>query len=169
MVFKRRQYWIISAVKVHIYHEHHHRIKANDKRVLRICRKKGIKYSNNGCTRQAVNPQFIADNILNRDFTAEAQNQKLFTDVTEFKRYDENKNRHKVYLNTILDLYDRQIVTYVISEHNDNPLIFNMFDKVIAADPGATPLYHSDRGFQYTNQNFHAKLEATGMIQSMSK
>ena len=71
--------------------ERYYGIKANDKRVLRICRKKGIqstiKYSNNGCTRQAVNPQFIAENILNRDFTAEAPNQKWLTDVTEFKYY----------------------------------------------------------------------------------
>lgn len=153
--------------------ERYHGIKANDKRVLRICRKKGIKstikYSNNGCTRQAVNPQFIADNILNRNFTAEAPNQKWLTDVTEFKWYDENKDKHKVYLSAILDLYDRRIVAYVISDHNDNRLVFNTFDKTIVSNPGATPLCHSDRGFQYTNRNFHAKLEAAGMIQSMSR
>lgn len=43
--------------------ERYHDIKVNDKRVLRICRKKNIKstikYSNNGCTRQASNPQFM--------------------------------------------------------------------------------------------------------------
>lgn len=153
--------------------ERYHGIKANDKRVLRICRKKGIKstikYSNNGCTRQAVNPQFITDNILNRNFTAEAPNQKWLTDVTEFKWYDENKDKHKVYLSAILDLYDRRIVAYVISDHNDNRLVFNTFDKAIVSNPGATPLCHSDRGFQYTNRNFHAKLEAAGMIQSMSR
>ena len=153
--------------------ERYHGIKANDKRVLRICRKKGIKstikYSNNGCTRQAVNPQFIADNILNRNFTAEAPNQKWLTDVTEFKWYDESKDKHKVYLSAILDLYDRRIVAYVISDHNDNHLVFNTFDKAIVSNLGATPLCHSDRGFQYTNRNFHAKLEAAGMIQSMSR
>ena len=153
--------------------ERYHGIKTNDKRVLRICRKKGIKstikYSNNGCTRQAVNPQFIADNILNRNFTAEAPNQKWLTDVTEFKWYDENRDKHKVYLSAILDLYDRRIVAYVISDHNDNRLVFNTFDKAIVSNPGATPLCHSDRGFQYTNRNFHAKLEAAGMTQSMSR
>lgn len=141
--------------------------------MLRICRKKGIKstikYSNNGCTRQAINPQFIVDNILNRNFTAEAPNQKWLTDVTEFKWYDENKDKHKVYLSAILDLYDRRIVAYVISDHNDNRLVFNTFDKAIVSNPGATPLCHSDRGFQYTNRNFHAKLEAAGMTQSMSR
>lgn len=113
--------------------------------MLRIYRKKGIKStikcSNNGCTRQAANPQFIAKNVLNRDFTAEAPNQKWLTNITEFKWYDENKNKHKVYLSAILDLYDRWIVTYVISGYNNNPLVFNMFDKAIAPNPRVTPLF----------------------------
>ena len=87
-----------------------HNIKINDKRVLRICRvrsiKSTIKYANHGCTRQADDPQFIAENILNREFTADKPNEKWLTDVTEFKWYDENKDKHKVYLSAILDLYD---------------------------------------------------------------
>ena len=31
---------------------------------------------------------------------------------------------HKIYLRTILDLYDRRIVSYVISDHNDNTIVF---------------------------------------------
>ena len=148
-------------------------IKINDKRVLRICRAKDIKstikYANHGCTRRADNPQFIAENILNREFTASKPNEKWLTDVTEFKWYDENKDKHKVYLSAILDLYDRRIVSYVISDRNDNSLVFTTFDQAIAANPGATPLCHSDRGFQYTNRTFHTQLENAGMIQSMSR
>ncbi len=152
--------------------ERYHGIKANDKRVLRICRKKDIKstikYSNHGCTRQAANPQFIAENILNREFTADAPNQKWLTDVTEFKYYT-GIEVHKVYLSAILDIYDRRIVSYVIGDSNNNPLVFETFDKAISANPGETPLCHSDRGFQYTNRVFHAKPEAAGMTQSMSR
>lgn len=144
----------------------------SDKRVLRICRKKDIKstikYTNNGCTRQAANPQFIAKNVLNREFYAEAPNQKWLTDVTEFKYYTENE-KHKLYLSAILDLYDRRIVSYVIRDNNNNALVFDTFDKAIANNPGAQPLCHSDRGFQYTNRIFHNKLEAAGIIQSMSR
>lgn len=152
--------------------ERYHDIKANDKRVLRICRIKGIKstikYANNGCTRQATNPQFIAENVLHREFTAEAPNQKWLTDVTEFKYYT-GIEVHKVYLSAILDLYDRRIVSYVIGDSNNNPLVFDTFDKAVAANPGAKPLFHSDRGFQYTSRIFHAKIEAAGMSQSMSR
>jgi len=53
---------------------HDHKINVNEKRVLRICRsldiKSTIKYKNNGCTRQADNPQHIAKNWLNRQFQA---------------------------------------------------------------------------------------------------
>lgn len=152
--------------------ERYHGIDVNDKRVLRICRKKSIKstikYRNEGCTRNAEDPQFLAENILNREFYADAPNQKWLTDVTEFKYYVGQEKR-KVYLSAILDLYDRRIVAYVIRDNNNNPLVFDTFDQAIANNPGAHPLCHSDRGFQYTNRIFHNKLEAAGMTQSMSR
>lgn len=152
--------------------ERYHDIKVNDKRVLRICRKKGIKstikYTTNSCTRQAANPQFIADNRLNREFYADAPNEKWLTDVTEFHYYI-GIEKHKVYLSAILDLYDRRIVSCVIRDNNNNALVYDTFDNAIAENPDARPLCHSDRGFQYTSRVFHNKLETAGMTQSMSR
>ena len=127
-----------------------------------------MKYSSHGCTRQAKNPQYLAANLLDRQFHAEKPNEKWLTDVTEFKWYT-GVEVHKVYLSAILDLYDRRIVAYVIGERNDNPLVFKTFDKAVKANPGAHPLFHSDRGFQYTNRAFHYKLVQAGMTQSMSR
>ena len=59
---------------------------------------------------------------------------------------------HKIYLSAILDLYDRRIVSYVISDHNDNPIVFDTFKATVKAHPDAHQLFHSDRGFHYTNQ-----------------
>ena len=150
----------------------YHGIDVNDKRILRICRKLGIKstikYANDGCTRQAANPQYIAENILNREFTADAPNEKWLTDVTEFHYYI-GIEKHKVYLSAILDLYDRRIVAYRISNSNNNLLVFDTFDDAVRDNPNAHPLFHSDRGFQYTNRTFHTKIEAAGMTQSMSR
>lgn len=140
--------------------------------MLRICRKldikSTIKYSNNSCTRQAKNPQYIAENILNRKFTATAPNEKWLTDVTEFHYYI-GSEKHKVYLSAILDLYDRRIVSYSISDSNNNALVFDTFDVAIKANPNAHPIFHSDRGFQYTCRTFHSKLITAGMTQSMSR
>ena len=151
---------------------HDHKMNVNEKRVLRICRsldiKSTIKYKNNGCTRQAANPQHIAKNRLNRQFHASMPNEKWLTDVTEFRWY-EGSTVHKLYLSAILDLYDRRIVTFIIRDRNDNPLVFDTLDAAIVANPNAHPLLHSDRGFQYTNRIFYNKLKAAKMKQSMSR
>ncbi|MCF0187454.1 MAG: IS3 family transposase, partial [Bacteroidaceae bacterium] len=149
-----------------------HETHANDKRVLRICRslriKSTIKYRNRGCTRQGKNPYYLADNRLNREFKAEKPNEKWLTDITEFKYYV-GLEKKKLYLSAILDLYDRRIVSYVIRDTNDTPLVFETFKAAMAAEPNAHPLFHSDRGFQYTNRVFHDMLVKAGMTQSMSR
>lgn len=149
--------------------ERYHDIDVNNKRVLRICRKKDIrltiKYSNNGCTRQAANLQYIAESILNREFPADMPNEKWLTDVTEFKYYI-GPVVHKIYLSTLLDLCDRRIVSFVIHDSNNNALVF---DKAIEGNPNVHPLCHSDKGYKYTNRSFHNKLEKAGMTQSMSR
>ncbi len=153
--------------------QHEDKIKVNDKRILRICRKKQIKsnlkYRYDGCTRPAKNPSYIAENILNREFHADQLDEKWVIDVTEFKYGISFDHVHKLYLSAILDLCDRRPVAYVISDHNNNKLVFDTFDAAVTANPEAHPLFHSDRGFQYTSREFHQKLELAGMTQSMSR
>ena len=152
--------------------DRNHGIYVNDKRVLRINRalhiKSTVKHRRHGCTRTAASPHHIAKNYLNRQFNAEAPNLKWLTDVTEFKYYVGYEVR-KLYLSAILDIYDRRIVAYVIGDHNNNPLVFDTLDAAIATAPGVRPLFHSDRGFQYTSYGFYEKLRKARMKQSMSR
>lgn len=144
----------------------------NDKCILRITQKlhiqSAIKSPHNCCTRRASNPAYIADNILNRKFHADCPNEKWLTDVSEFK-YFQGPVMHKLYLSAILDLYDRRIVSFVVRDHNDNRLAFDTFDAAVKAEPAAHPLFHSDRGFQYTSFGFHNRLVKQEMTQSMSR
>ena len=122
------------------------------KRVLRICRKKKIqsfiKHRYNCCTKPASDPAYVAENILNREFKSDMINQKWVTDVSEFKYgVGEDDKKGKLYLSVILDLCDRRPVAFVYSTRNDTSLVFDTFDKAVAANPGATPLLHSDRGY----------------------
>lgn len=154
--------------------EHDYNINVNDKRILRICRKKRIqsiiKHRYNCCTKPASDPAYIAENVLNREFHADALNEKWVTDVSEFKYgTGEDKAKGKIYLSVILDLCDRRPVAYVYSDHNDNPLVFRTFDKALSENPGATPIFHSDRGYQYTSKEFRQKIINAGMKQSMSR
>lgn len=152
--------------------DRYHDIHVNDKRILRITRalqiQSTIKFRRHGCTRTAASPQHVAKNYLSRHFHADAPNMKWLTDVTEFK-YHVGPEVRKIYLSAILDLCDRRIVAFAISDRNDNKLVFDTFDDAVAAEPNAHPLFHSDRGFQYTSSVFHQKLRTAGMKQSMSR
>ena len=137
-------------------------------RVHRIMKKLGIHSVIRKKKKKYIyaKPDETAENILQRDFYATVPNQKWATDVTEFKVPGEKK---KLYLSAIIDLYDRYPVAYVVSARNDNRLIFKTFDKAIAANPDAKPIFHSDRGFQYTSQAFYSRLKKHHMKQSMSR
>ena len=137
-------------------------------RVHRIMKKLGIHSVIRKKKKKYVSsrPEATAENKLGRDFYASAPNQKWVTDVTEFKVPGEKK---KLYLSAILDLSDRYPVAYVIESRNDNSLVLKTFDKALASNPEAKPLFHSDRGFQYTSRVFQKKLDDHKMEQSMSR
>lgn len=115
---------------------------------------------------QRSTPEVTAENILNRDFTATKVNEKWCTDVTEMKY---GSHGEKAYLSTILDLKGKDIVSFAIGKSNNNQLVFETFDLAVKKYPDARPLFHSDRGFQYTGRQFRAKLDKQGMTQSMSR
>jgi putative transposase len=85
-----------------------------------------------------------AENVLNRQFSADAPNTKWVTDVTEFRIGD-----RKVYLSPIIDLFDRSVIAYTCGLSPSLELTNSSLREAIATLPaGATPLVHSDQGFQ---------------------
>ena len=156
--YRRMTYWI----------NHFNHTNYSKKRVYRIMKKLNIYSAIRKKKKKylSVKSQTVAENLLQRDFYATTPNQKWATDVTEFKVPGERK---KLYLSAILDLYDRYPVAYVISCRNDNRLVFKTFDKAISNYPDAKPIFHSDRGFQYTSKVFQQKLGIQQMKQSMSR
>lgn len=147
-----------------------HETHFNKKRIRRLMQ---ILHLKSVCRRKRYNyikstPEVTAENVLNREFYADAPNEKWLTDVTEFKYYVGVEVK-KVYLSAILDIFDRRIVSYKIGTSNNNQLVFETFDEAVACNPTAHPLFHSDRGFQYTNKTFHNMLIEAGMRQSMSR
>lgn len=139
----------------------------NHKRIYRLMKLLGLRsvIRKKRKTYLKSTPQHVAENILNRKFSASHPNEKWVTDVTEFK-YGEGS---KAYLSAIMDLYDGSIVSYVIGSSNNNHLVFSTLDRALKANPGARPLLHSDRGFQYTSGAFNEKIRTAEMTQSMSR
>ncbi len=107
-----------------------------------------------------------AENILHRKFEAIAPNEKWTTDVTEFKV---PRTKEKIYLSAFLDLYDRSIIAWVISNRNDNKLVIDTLHQAVKQNRNVHPLFHSDRGYQYTSAVFQKKLKDYGMKQSVSR
>jgi putative transposase len=87
----------------------------------------------------------IADNLLKREFNAQTPNTKWVTDVTEFKIAE-----RKVYLSPVLDLFDRSIVSYSVSE---SPRVSFTNESLIEAietlTRGETPMMHPAQGSAY--------------------
>lgn len=107
----------------------------------------------------------IADNIINRNFTASGPDQKWTTDVSQF-----NLPFGKCYLSPILDMYTNEIIAYDLSLHPNYEQITNMLNKAFEAHPNLNGLiFHSDQGWQYQMKRYAASLKDRGIIQSMSR
>lgn len=151
------------TIKLNREHDFH----INQKRIYRLMQILNLK---SVCRRKRKNyvkskPQFTAENVLNREFTADNFGEKWLTDVTEMKYGTSSK----AYLSAILDLGDKSIVSFVIGHSNNNALVFKTFDLAHEQYLDVKPIFHSDRGFQYTTKTFKKKLDDAGMTQSMSR
>src|SRR5699024_11993217 len=73
------------------------------------------------------------------------------------------------YLSVIRDLYYVSIISYVVGRSNNNPFVFETFNNALRVETNARPIFHSDRGFQYTSKTFKRSLHNAGMTQSMSR
>ena len=140
----------------------------NRKKVQRIMNKYYLKpryykepKTNNNQKRFEEN---VKPNLLRRDFTATRLNQKWCTDIT-YLIY----NGSRAYLSSIIDLYDKKIVSYVISKHNDNKLVMDTLNEALAKRKDVHGLIlHSDQGFQYTSNEYKTICAGKGILISMS-
>ena len=135
----------------------------NEKKVRRIMVKLNL-------TKEKYNSylglvQTSTDNIVERQFSADAPNKKWTTDVTEFHCF-----WGKLYLSVLLDMYATDVVAYEISHHPLYDQVENMLNKAFKKYPNLNGLIiHSDQGWQYTYFNYINTLKEKGIEQSMSR
>ncbi len=107
----------------------------------------------------------VADNLLKRDFYASRPFEKLATDITQF-----NVCNDKVYLSPVMDLFNREIVSYSISLSPNLWQIREMLERLFKKlPPDVTPLFHSDQGWQYQHEEYQRLLAEHNITQSMSR
>jgi len=106
-----------------------------------------------------------APNILNRHFKADKPNQKWTTDITQVTIRD-----HKLYVSSILDMYNGEIVSCVVSNSPGMKLVLSMANKAFRKfDSLEGLIMHSDQGWQYRSPRYQDLLKAYGITQSMSR
>ena len=138
------------------------------KRVARLMREAGLygrkQKRYRGTTK--ANPSHVpSENVLNREFTANAPNRKWLSDITQI-----NTDEGLMYLAVTLDLFGRKAVGWAMDDHMEATLIRRSFGMAVERrkpDPGL--LFHSDRGSQYTDGDFRDDLRDQHMVQSMSR
>ena len=107
----------------------------------------------------------VMPNLLKRNFKATKINQKWTTDITYLIYKDK-----RLYLSTILDLYDKKVVAYHISKFNDLNIVINTLNEAIAKRKDVTGLIlHSDQGYQYTSYEYKAICKSNNIQISMSR
>lgn len=107
----------------------------------------------------------VKPNLVKRKFDVDSQNKIWVTDITYLIFASK-----KLYLSTILDLYDRKIVSYKISKFNNNQLVIDTLNEALNTRKNVSGLIlHSDQGFQYTSFEYKAVCESNNIQISMSR
>jgi putative transposase len=137
------------------------------KRVAKIMKKAGIeaKMKKRFKVTTKANPNAkAAPNLLKQDFAADAPNQRWVADFTYVATAE-----GWLYVAIVLDLFSRKIVGLAMEERMTADLVIKALEQAILhRQPKAGLIHHSDKGSQYTSQDFQALLTLYGVIASMS-
>mgnify|MGYP003521813181 FL=1 len=122
----------------------------------------------NGLTKQDKGAPLFPD-LVKRDFTASAMNEKWVGDITEIPTA-----RGKLYLATVIDLYSRRLLAAATSLHPDAELAGAAITMAAAVRGGREHIkgviFHSDRGSTYTAKNYtQLCADRLGIRQSMGR
>jgi transposase InsO family protein len=144
-------------------------VRVSRKRVIRLMQADGLQARPRKrfvCTTISDHDQPVAPNLLDRDFTAAAPNQRWVGDTTEVKIGESGK----LYVAAILDLFSRFVVGWAISAVNDRHLVIAALTMALNRRcPDAGLLHHSDRGATYASEEYQRRLDAHGITCSMSR
>ncbi|MGL4666555.1 MAG: IS3 family transposase [Saezia sp.] len=133
--------------------------------VAKVLRENGLLHTPNkpkGLTKADKAAQ-KSDNLLNRDFSADAPGQKTVTDITEWTACD-----GKVYQSSLFDCYDNLCLGISLADNMRTELCVETYQQAAGQHDLKGAISHSDRGSQYTSEAFRATLAGLGMVQSMN-
>jgi|SRR5690625_3602402 len=143
----------------------------NHKKVARIMReanlKSKVRIKKSTKESKSCSAGFIYENLLDRDFDADHPNQKWVTDMTEL--WVDNQ---KVYISALMDLFNREIIAFEISDSPNLQLIQDTIEGAQRKRKLKTlngVLIHSDQGSVYRSHMYSDLSKSLGFTPSMSR
>jgi transposase InsO family protein len=142
--------------------------RVNRKRVAQVMRRfgvQGLRLRRRVRTTVPDPAAAKAPDLIGRDFTAPAPNQRYVGDIT----YLPVGERGFLYLATVIDLHSRRLAGWAIADHMRTDLVIdalNAAQRTRGSLDGA--IMHTDHGAQYTSRAFATACTAAGVRQSMS-
>lgn len=144
--------------------------RVNHKRVARVMHEHGIRgYQKRRRVRTTV-PEPSgqkAPDLLGRDFTAPAPNQRYVGDITYLPLADGTN----LYLATVIDCFSRRLAGWAVADHMRTSLVEDALKAAAATRGGrgslAGAVFHSDHGSVYTSKDYARLCAELGVTQSM--
>jgi putative transposase len=140
-------------------------VVASENRVQRLCQQQGIWSvfaKKRGLTRKAGPP--VHDDLVDREFTAQARNVTWLTDITEHPT-----SEGKLYMCAIKDVWSTRIVGYSIGPRMTADLAVSALRNAVALRDPVGTIVHSDRGSQFRSRAFVTALKSNGLVGSMGR
>ena len=142
-------------------------LKVNRKRIARLMHQMGLK----GRARKkyhsitdSKHTQPVSENIVAQNFAVEQVNRVWLSDITYIKTLE-----GWLYLAVVMDLYSRRILGWELSSRLGKELVIRALSKSLSTYRSDGHLiFHSDRGVQFTAEEFRKILSVYGVEQSMS-
>jgi putative transposase len=117
------------------------------------------------CITDSNHDLLVAPNLLNREFEVDRPNAVWVTDITEFKTLN-----GKLYLATMKDLFNKEIVGWALANHMRAELCLEALkNAIMKRRPPKGLLHHSDQGKQFCSDLYVKELEKHGIVRSMSR
>lgn len=142
--------------------------RVSRKRVWRLMRTAGLQGRHPRAWQRTTVPgqrPVPAPDLIGRDFTATQANQRWCGDITYVKSWD-----GWVYLATVIDLHSRRVVGWAVADHLRTELVTNALEMAITQRrPTGHVIFHSDRGTQFTSQEFATFCEKNKIRRSLGR
>ena len=151
---------ICAALRAQGHHYGRHKIA----RLMRVAGLKGCPRRRYKVTTQSDPRRAKAPNLLKQDFSAEAPNQRWVCDITYI-----DTRQGWLYLAVVMDLYSRRIIGWSMDRWISRHLAIDALNMALGARLlEGTLIHHSDRGVQYTSDDYQDLLKRHGIQCSMS-